>query len=115
MIITKLTHPEFVRYLLREILPLDANTVKYGYLKTGFYSTAYFHTEDVIQDEKAHGIVFENVPRFDAELPHVIDNLNKFVMEESETRIIGIEQTSRASGVPALPGVCVVSLTTKEK
>ena len=114
MVITKLTHPEFVQYIMREMLPLDADTVRYGYLKTGFYSTTYFHTEDVIQDGKNHGIVFEKEPRFDAELPQVIDNLNKFVMEENETetRITGIEQTSRASGVPALPGVCVISLTT---
>jgi len=117
MVITKLTHPEFVQYLIREMLPLDADTVLYGYQKTGFYSTTYFHTEDVIQDGKNHGIVFEKEPRFDAELSEVVDNLNKFVFEESktETRVVGIEQTSRASGVRDLTGACVVSLTIKEK
>ena len=111
MLIIKLTHAEFVNYLSK-ILPQNSDTIMYGYLKKGLYSTTYFYTEDIIQDKEKHGIIFEKIPRIDAQLPYVIDNINEYVFKENgnKTRVIDIEQISHDWNSLILSGTIIVSL-----
>ena len=87
----KMTSSEFANYLLAKVLPQDANTVRYGYEKSGKYATTYFHAEDVANDRASHGIVFCEEPRFDAERFKVIDNLNQFAFGENDTTDVRVE------------------------
>ena len=90
-----MTSSEFANYLMAKVLPQDANTVRYGYEKSGKYATTYFYAEDVVNDGASHGIVFFEEPRFDAELPKVIDNLNQFALGENDTTDARVEDITR--------------------